>query len=186
MGNSAPAPPPTPLPARRGWVIAFGVIEILLGLGCLLLAVFVALFFLREGSVEQMPGRSPIVGMVVGGGFYLLISAFFFAGGIGSVRCKNWARILMMIGSGVWLGFGVLGVVAVSILLPKVLKTRASASPGAEHLVAALAIGMEAFFGVLLPLVFLIFYTRKSVRATFLGWSAAPAEDSAASQPPPP
>lgn len=185
MGHSVPAPPAAPLPDRRGWVIAFGVIEILLGLGCLLLAVFIALFFLKEGSVEQMPGRSPIVGMVVGGGFYLLISAFFFAGGIGSVRCKNWARILMMIGSGVWLAFGVLGVVAVSILVPKVLEMRASAPPGAEHLVVALAIGMEAFFGVLLPLVFLIFYTRKSVQATFLAQGAAPVEASEASQPPP-
>ncbi|HVA01924.1 MAG TPA: hypothetical protein VMV34_09735 [Terriglobia bacterium] len=35
-----------------------------------------------------------------------------------------------------------------------------------------MAISFDVFFGILLPLAFLIFYTRKSVRGTFLARSA--------------
>lgn len=177
MGNSLPAPPASTCPDRHGWIIAFGVIEILMGLFCLLLAAFVSLFFLRAQNAGQIPGHASTAGMVLGGGLYLLFAAFFFAGAIGSFLTKNWARLLMVIGSGVWLAFGLIGVVTVIFVVPKVMATRAGMPPGAEHMVMGIAIGMEAVFGILLPLGFLIFYSRKSVKATFLARRAARAAE---------
>lgn len=127
MGNALPDSSSLSYPDRRGWVIAFGVIEILLGLGCLLVAVSVGVHLIKAESMAQIPQPASMVGFAVAGGVYLLLSAFFLVAGIGSVRCKNWARILMLIGSGIWLAFGVLGVVAVSILLPRIMAAHASA-----------------------------------------------------------
>jgi hypothetical protein len=182
MDNPLPQASSLSYPDCRGWIIAFGVVEILLGLGCLLLASTVGLIFLREGSMAQMLAQPPLAAIVVAAGFYLLLAAFFFAGGIGSLRYKNWARILMVVASGIWLAFGALGVLMALILLPKITQTLPNAPPGGQHFVFAIAISMEIFLGILLPLAFLIFYTRKSVRAKFLARSAA--EASAAPQAP--
>ena len=188
MGNALPEPSSLHYSDRRGWIIAFGVIEILIGLCCLLLAVFVSLFFLRAENTGQIPGQASTAGMVFGGGIYLLFAAFFFAGAIGSFRCKNWARLLMLVGSGAWMVFGLIGAVVIFLVMPKAMATRASMPPSGEHLIMGVALGIEGVFGVLLPLVFLIFYSRKSVKATFLtrGRTPAPAAAPEPQSPNPP
>lgn len=167
MGNNNAPASSLVYPSRRGWLIAFGVTEILMGLFCLLFAAFVCLFFLRAQNSGQMPGQPSTVGMLFGGGLYVLFAAFFFAGGIGTLLRKNWARIVMLIGSCIWLVFGLLGVVFLFILLPNAMQSLPNLPPGDAHVVLAVAIAMEVAFGMLLPLGFLIFYTRKSVKATF-------------------
>jgi hypothetical protein len=174
MGNALSAPSVAPHADHRGWIIAFGVIEILIGLFCLLLAAFVSLFFLRAANTGQIPGQASTAGVAFGGGLYLLFAAFFFAGASGSFRCKNWARLLMLVGSGAWMVFGLIGMVVIFLVMPKAMATRASMPPSGEHLVMGIALGIEGVFGVLLPLVFLIFYSRNSVKATFLARSAVP------------
>ncbi len=170
MGNDLSEPSSLPYPDRRGWIIAAGVIEILLGLGFLLLAAFMAILPLRTPP----PGRVPpsVAAILVAVGVYVLIAACFLVAGTGSVLRKNWARIMMLIGSSLWLLFGLMGSLVSFLMLPRMLEMRRAAPPGVHHQAIAFVISIEVILGILLPLGFLIFYTRKSVKATFLAATA--------------
>jgi hypothetical protein len=108
---------------------------------------------------------------------YGLMAAVFFAGGIGSIQCRNWARILMLVVSGLWLAFGLLTTVIMAFVVPTVMRQQAIEHyPGLEHTILAVMIAVTAFLGIIMPAGFLFFYTRPSVRATCL----APINDRAA------
>ncbi|HUZ47523.1 MAG TPA: hypothetical protein VMW54_12880 [Terriglobia bacterium] len=171
MGNDLAESSSLPYPDRRGWIITAGVIEILIGLGFLLLAASMAILPLRTHA----PGRVPpsVAAILVAVGVYVVIAACFFVAGTGSVLRKNWARIMMLIGSGLWLLFGLMGSLISFLMLPRMLEMRRAVPPGAHHQAIAFVISIEVILGILLPLGFLIFYTRKSVKATFLDATAA-------------
>jgi hypothetical protein len=86
--------------ARRGWLIGFGVIEILVACFCpLFVVLMLALPHLgTRNSSEQvsMPPGTMVFTTVV----YGSMAAVFLAIGVGSTRCKNWARIAMLVVSG--------------------------------------------------------------------------------------
>ncbi len=93
-----------------------------------------------------------------------LIAAGFITGGIGSILCRNWARILVLVASCLLLAYGSLVmlvfimVVAVPAITHNPLDDWGDVTRG----------GIVAVATVLLPAIFLFFYSRKSVRATFL------------------
>jgi MFS family permease len=174
---------PLPYKNRRGWLIAFGVIEILMGLGCLLLATFMMLVFLRFWTSPATHAQSPGT-LVAGESVYILAAAFFFLAGTGSIQCKNWARILMLIASGFWLVLGVFIGGIVAFMVPKMMQAQHNVPPGTERAVMAVMISMVVLLGILLPVVFLIFYSRKSVKATCLARNSAQAAAPAAAPAP--
>lgn len=178
MGNAIAESPALPYKNRRGWLIAFGVVEILLGAISLLLCAFISIsqLHLKTSYTSGTPGAVGAANIIIGAGFYLVAAAFFLAAGIGSILRRNWARILMLIGSAFWVFVGVLGTVFALFLLPWFMAAQHSVAPAAQH-VKSLVLGfmdlMAIVFGILLPLTFLIFYTRKSVKATCLARTAA-------------
>src|SRR5208337_1108053 len=100
---------------------------------------------------------------------YGLLAAVFFTSGIGSIRCKNWARILMLVVSGLWLAFGLIGTLVMALIVPTVMQQQPGKHhPGLEHAAIAVMIAFSTVIMVLLPAIFLFFYSRKSVRATCL------------------
>ena len=175
MGSDLSEPSSRPYPDRSGWVIAAGAVEILMGLGCLLLAAAVVFTSLNPAHVQQARVQPSVVGVVLTVGTYLLLAACFLVAGIGSVRRRNWARIMMLTGSGIWLAFGVFSDLLVLFLVPKIMAALPSSSHQAQHLIFAVMIAAGIFAGILLPSAFLLFYTRKSVKATFLSRRATAA-----------
>ena len=125
MDSTLPVAVPPPYKSRRGWLIAFGVIEILMGCAYLLMILFMAFVFFGPPAARMPPSAmatgpmSPRVLMVFAGLQYGLVAAVFITAGIGSIRCKNWARIMMLVVSGLWLGFGLLGTLMMAFIVPR-------------------------------------------------------------------
>ncbi|HXH51529.1 MAG TPA: hypothetical protein VNM47_19495 [Terriglobia bacterium] len=162
-----------PYKDRGGWLVAFGVVEILLGASSLLIGVFVLISqqILKTPHETGMPGGAYPSGILVGAGFYVVTAAFFLIAGVGSALRCNWARILMLIGSIVWMFVGALATLFLLFLFPRIMAIQKPAPPAAqhvEHIVMGGIVSMAIVFVLLLPLTFLIFYSRKSVKATFL------------------
>jgi hypothetical protein len=106
---------------------------------------------------------------------YGAMAALFFAGGIGSIRCRNWARILMLVVSGLWLAFGLMTTLVLAFVMPFVMRTQPTRlSPGQQHGLIVGMISFTAILGVALPAIFLFFYSRKSVKATCLALKGTP------------
>ena len=173
MGNAVAEPSAVPHKDRKGWLIAFGVIEIMLGICSLLMCALMltAPFLLKPEHAAGTPAGFATASMVLGAGFYVSIAAFFLVVGIGSIKRRNWARILAMIGSGLWLALGTLAILLVLFLLPKIMAVQHPIPPPAQHvqhIILGVMVLVAILFGILLPLAFLIFYSRKSVKATFL------------------
>jgi hypothetical protein len=174
MDPTLPVAVPSPYKSRRGWLIAFGVIEILMGCSFLLMILFSAIAFLGPAAAKMPPNvMSPSALMFLVGLQFGLLAAVFFTGGIGSILCKNWARILMLVVSGFWLGLGLIGTLILAFQLPAIMRQQhGNLSPGMGHgFVVGMIVFMTAFM-VLLPAIFLFFYSRRSVRATCLAQKA--------------
>jgi hypothetical protein len=176
QSSTAPSLPSAPplYKDRRGWLIAFGVVEILIACFFLLMTIMTALVI---PSMPQRPGQPSVPsGMFYGiACFYLMIAAFFIAAGIGSIRRKNWARIAMIVASSIWLAFGVLGTVMTIVIMPMVMKQQqavlqqnqtAQLPPNFLNIVMVTTAIFQVLMMVLLPLVFLLFYCGKNVKAT--------------------
>ena len=111
-----------PYKSRRGWLIAFGVIEILMGCGCVLMTLFSAYALLGPARAKMPLGPiSPLGAAVMAGLQYELLALLFFTGGIGSILCKNWARILMLVVSGLWLGIGLISTLTLAFTVPAMM-----------------------------------------------------------------
>jgi hypothetical protein len=182
MDSTPPVAVSCPYPSRRGWLIAFGVIEILMACGFLLLLVFSAFMFFGPAAARMPPNAmaagpfSKTTLMAFVSLQYGLMAAVFIAAGIGSIRCKNWARILMIVISILWLVCGLLGTLMMAFLVPVIMRQQpGNVPPGIQHVIIVGMIACMSIFMVLLPATFLFFYTRKSVRATCLGQNVAPA-----------
>ncbi len=161
--------PPVPYKSRRGWLIAFGVVEILFGS----LIVLVLLAILRfSGNLPQQAPMSPAGFRIFAVVFYGCMAAVFLAIGVGSTRCKNWARIAMLAVSALWLGAGVLATLLVLLLIPRIMQQQGGIPSEARHTAVVLVNAIMGFIMVFMPAVFLFFYSRKSVKATCLSHSA--------------
>jgi len=153
---------------RSGWLLFFGIVEILIGAASCLLGAFVllAIAFLSR-SQPTAPIPSP-VGLMLN----LLISsaagAFFIAMGVGTIRARRWARAVMLIVSWPWLLTGVLGMGFLYLLMP-VVDEMVSAQSGKPMPfgVWVFMFGLFAAMSVVMPLVFIIFYSDGHVRRTF-------------------
>ncbi len=167
------APPPAPpYKDRRSWLIVFGVAEILIG--CLMLMMIAFLLFgmrhLPETSSTPSP-ISPTAMLSIGIAFYGALAVLFVSVGIGSVQCRRWARITMLVISWIWLAQGVLGTAMMAFLLPMIMENakQQSRTPMPSEFDSIFRIVMFAimgFFLIVLPLIFVLFYSNKNVKAT--------------------
>jgi hypothetical protein len=181
--NASALPPRPAYKDRRGWLIAFGVVEILIACCFLLMTLMVCVAAMAIPNMPKQPGQpeAPVGLVLIGAGFYGLVAAVFATVGIGSIQARNWARILAIVLSSLWLVFGVTGTLGFALMMPIMVHQQEailSQNPAMQqgqlppHFMTGLMTGM-LIFGILamvvLPLIFLIFYTRKSVKATCEG-----------------
>jgi hypothetical protein len=175
--EAASVPPSSPYTDRSTGLMIFGVIQIILGL---LAALFVPLMalgaflsHLTPGAGKMRPGQ--FIGVV---GIYGAIAVVFLCLGIGSVQTKRWARALTLVTSWYWLIAGALMTVLLTAVLPvmmqRMLRVQQSAtsgpgldtSTGVVAIILTLVIVFAAFFLVVLPIAFVVFYSRSDVADT--------------------
>ena len=175
-----PESPALSVPAygdRGAGLVIFGVAQIILGL---LAALVVPLIALSAFMARLAPGGTMPFGRVISGAiFYVFIAALLLALGIGSVRMKRWARALTLVTSWYWLILGTLGTVWLTAALPVAMKTAlaqaqqnsaGTSSPeittGVMAVIITMMIVFFAFFLVVVPIAFVIFYSRDDVAET--------------------
>lgn len=172
---AAPLIPEAPVSRDRGTgLMIFGVFQIILGLLAALMVPFVALGAFMS---RLAPGGSMRPGQFVSGvATYALVAAALIGLGIGSVQTKRWAHALTLVISWYWLIIGTLVTILMTAMLPVAMRSvlaqthqNAAAGPSAEVPTGVMAailtviIIFAAFFLVLVPIAFVVFYGREDV-----------------------
>jgi hypothetical protein len=183
------APPPiaATVESRRGLLALFGLIEILVGAACFgLLCVMSVMWMFASRLPSQQQPLLETSNLVLSVMLYAGAAAFFVVMGIGTIYARRWARAIMLIVSWPWL----LNMVALLIFLTVMLRpllARMQDSAGAVFpsgasfpageglppgpgmspvMLVAIPFGLCVLL-TMLPLSFIIFYTRPGVQRTF-------------------
>jgi hypothetical protein len=159
---------------RSTGLTVFGIILVILGLLCLLIVPFTVLsIFLARKTSGVMPAGVYVVSIST----YVLFAVVAISLGVGSIRKKRWGRNLTLIASWLWLVYGAVTLVTMTIMLPAGFaagfRTAAAQNPHAPPLPAGIAaviltvmIAFMAIFLVVLPIIFVVFYRGDDVEAT--------------------
>ena len=160
---------------RSTGLILVGVLEIVLGLACLLMLAFMGITAVSVGRLPegQAAGLNARV-MIPYCAFYLLFALFFATVGVGTLRGRRWARTIMLIVSWSWLISGVFGTILMFFILPKMtgaISATAGGGAAADASVGMVVMGCVAvvmgLLYIVLPGVLLLFYRGPNVKATF-------------------
>lgn len=150
-----------PAPAdRRTGLIAFGILQILLGLCAAALVMVVAAGHESAQQSGSRPSEAALASAVI---VYGLAAASFITTGVGSIRCRRWARALTVVVSALWMAAGVVGGLMAAVVMPRVLAAQGATSTTTATGCAAAAI---LVLGIGLPLILFLFYRRADVRLT--------------------
>lgn len=153
---------------RKGGLIAFGIIEIILGIGCFAIVGLMAVMLLAASATsDEVPVWRTIIPALLLYGFFAV--AFVWLG-IGSIRARRWARNLVLIGAWISLVTGIFMTIAFLILLPRVLANIApdgnSLPPEGQFAVLIVSAAFMAVLFIIVPAIFVIFYRSRHVKAT--------------------
>lgn len=173
-----PPPPEAPAsPDRSTGLVIFGVFQIILGLLAALMVPFVALgaFMSRLAPGGAMRPSQIISGILT----YTSIAAGLLTLGIGSIQARRWARALTLVTSWYWLIMGALITVLLTAVLPVTMRSALAqmkqttpngpspeVSTGIMAVLLTFIIIFAAFFLVVVPVGFVIFYSRQDVADT--------------------
>jgi hypothetical protein len=145
---------------RRGGLVAFGVVSILIGMPPALVSASMALVLARMLTVGD-PGGLPIVGAILA--VAVIAAAVFIWTGVGSIRCRRWVRPVVL---GIGWPTGV-----TSLLMAAGILIYANDRSDEGYVAFAVVI---MIFGVLLPAGYLGFYTSEAVRGTLAAYDPSP------------
>jgi hypothetical protein len=156
---------------RRGGLIAFGILQIILGLICALIVPFMVLGTRMSAGVSPnasvpQPDTRMMIPMLL---FYLLLAVWLIWMGIGSVMARRWARALVLVVSWLWLIVGVMAMASMVFIMPGMYTqmNRTGQMPDAMMAIfKAVMFGFLAVFYVIIPAVLVLFYGSRHVRAT--------------------
>jgi hypothetical protein len=147
----------------------FGVFQILIGCVCAFMAlgVVVSVMAPMPGAIQDrsLNARLMIPGIIT----YLELAVAFIWLGAGSILARRWARALIVILSWLWLTMGVAAMIAMVVMLPAMgasMQQQGKIPPQMVVVTQVIIVAVLAGIYVLLPVLFLLFYQRASVRAT--------------------
>ncbi|HEX8816126.1 MAG TPA: hypothetical protein VF753_11545, partial [Terriglobales bacterium] len=181
-----PQPPDTGAPAlqptaaatfrdRSGGLQVFGVMQIICGA---LFLLFIPLMLLGALTSLRTTGtRMPMGTYLLTCLSYGALAVVQIVLGIGSIRCRRWARALNLILSWVALFGGISVTIFMTAILPTAfaaaLRHAAASSPngavppaGVTAVILTFIIVFMAIFLIAIPLAFVLFYSRKDVAET--------------------
>jgi hypothetical protein len=154
---------------RRTGLIIFGIALLLFGGLCLLLVPMAAVGQVMSAKMTGVPmnWRMLVPTVVV----YGLLGGTFLSLGIGSMKCRRWARAITLVLSWAWLLAGVAALIMFVVMGPAIFKSAADAGgqplpPSARAIVMVVTIGFLGVFFVIVPAAFVLFYRSANVKAT--------------------
>ncbi len=172
------AQPPTPTavyPDRSERLMVAGILQVLLGCLCGLMALFMLamplLGFMTTVKInapqpQAMNSQAMIQAIV----FYLSLAVMFIWLGIGLVLARRWAWTLTVVLSWMWLILGVVTIVMFMFFMGPMMSAsiakQAKMPPEAMMAMQIISGSFLACFYIILPAVFLVFCHHESVRAT--------------------
>jgi len=153
---------------RRTGLLLFGILEILLGVLCLLMA---GVMVIGQMMLARSTGTPASLQMIIPGMLlYAGLAVAFVWLGIGSIQCRRWARALVLVFAGVWLCMGLLMVPMMAWLMPKILASAPAGGqalpPGAMIVMVVIQIVFMGVFFILLPGGLVLFYRSPHVKGT--------------------
>ncbi len=157
---------------RSVGLMIFGILTLLLGCLC---GLFVPLMLFGQMAAARLHPPSAntaamLPAIVIYGG--LAVALIWL--GIGSIQARRWARALLLIFSWVWLVAGVVMLIVMSFVMPKVFANMATAAPAnqpmppaaAMHAVMVFMLLFSGVFFVVVPAFWVFFYNSRHVKAT--------------------
>ncbi len=160
---------------RKGWLIAFGIIQILFSSFCLLAVFGVMVSSFVAGKSNAMPITPQIMAQAII--LYLLLAAWFISMGIGSIKARRWARALVLISSWLWFISGTVGFIFWLGFMPKMysqIAVNGQMPSAAITIVKIVTIVFMAIFYIVIPGITILFYGSKNVKATCQSRNPAP------------
>jgi len=166
--NIPSLPPDPPFRDRRTGLLVFGILEIMLGVLCVLMAGLMAL---AQAMVSRTPENNINSRMMLLGAlFYIAFAAVFVWLGIGSIQCRRWARALLLILAWSWLGVGVITVPLMGFFMPRILAASPpngqALPPGMLTVMVVVQLIFMTVLMVVIPGVLVFFYSSRHVKAT--------------------
>jgi len=166
-----PAPPviAPPLRDRGGFLTFLGIVEIVLGV----LSATFGLLILLSMAVTLPAGADVPAAQRMALGINLILYAgsavFLVVMGIGTMRVRRWARVLMLIVSWSFVASAILGIAVAGVMLPGILERVDPGPAGPAFARIAVAVALAATAGVMigLPLFFILAYSGRHVKHTF-------------------
>lgn len=155
---------------RDRGLIAFGIVQLVLGAICGLMAPLALLgAVMARFSSQAVASGLTLSSALMATVFYLLLASWFITMGIGSIMTKRWARALILVFSWLWLACGVLGGVQATTVLPAVYRTMARQGKLPASMIPfamIFAIGFMVIVYVVIPGALILFYGRRRVKET--------------------
>jgi len=104
-------------PDRRGGLILFGILQIILGLICglFVLGLAAAIELTSRRGIATPPNAAPAL-VVYGAAAY-----YFIAIGAGSIRARRWARAMSVGFSVAWMAAGLVVIGSAIVMMPRML-----------------------------------------------------------------
>ncbi len=163
------SPPPARARATPG-LLTFGVISIIIGSLCGLLAQMMPLSMAMMSVVPttaaarrpQMQVGTMLSAMVL----YVVISAAFISTGIGACKARRWVRPVVL--SIAWPGL-IMGLLTMPLMIPIVMSPHAPTPGVPPQMMTVIAVVSLVFMGliyIVLPLTYILFFQRASVKET--------------------
>ncbi len=171
MNEAAAVPPVAAFKDRRIGLMVFGILLILLGA---LVAFAIPFMLLGQLMASRMPDApvTPMQFIWPAILMYLGVATVFIWLGIGSIKCRRWARALLLVIGWMWLIMGIVGVISVGVIMPQVfshMPAPAGAPPLPPAAITVITLIMLAFCSViyiLIPGALVFFYRSPHVKAT--------------------
>jgi hypothetical protein len=156
---------------RKVRLVVLGILQIILG-GFSALMVLCMIFVMLAASVAASKGAAGGVSlkmMIPGVLLYVALAVWFIWMGIGSVMARRWAHALILVSSWLWLICGVCGFVMVLAFLPNMydkMEANGQMPKAAITVMKYTVMAFLAVFYVVIPGIFVLFYSGKNVKAT--------------------
>jgi hypothetical protein len=155
---------------RSGYVMAAGITMIVLGgfaaiIGLIsMLSIGMVFSMMMKSFGAKGGGSVSAIMMAVMALIYLAPAANLLVCGIGSLRFRPWARMATIVSSGIWLGLCSL---FVALLVISLVAAPSGKMGSGEAVIVGVVWGGMALIVLTLPILLLVLYCRKDVKATF-------------------
>lgn len=184
---ATPAGPPPLENSRRGGLIAFGIISILIGslAGCMSAATLLAVVMMGSMMGGVQPGMLPSE-LAVAVVMYVAAAVIFIWAGIDSIRCRRWVRPVVIAVGWITMAGAVFGIVGMIVMMcggpatfsPGATTTTVTTTTGASSAMTTTSVAAPTMtmmvtsmvsmvvLGVIVPGAFVWFYSTAAVKST--------------------